>query len=329
MRDSLGRMDDQRPRGTDDELIAPAERPSRGDRRRQARKDRAVRSALLTPPLDGSPGPVARAIEAAGAVAGPIVDAAVDAAESVAGSVAGSMTRPVETVESVAKPVVRGAVRRWRESGPGRIRQLRARSHQPLPSVWDLYPEARQAQPRELGLQTIPLSQVRGTAVEGPVQRGGDFLPIPRLRGTNWLSRWQRLRRALDRLEILPPIDVLRYDDGFWVVDGHNRVGAALYGGQEAIDASVVDLRPPGRPRASDATRAPLAQVAEEGRDVRALGEGRFTRTATSTPGVVDLRSGLDRRHGSERRGAEAGPPGEERRSGHDRRAGSDRRSES
>lgn len=309
-------MDDEKaPRRAEDAGTA-ADPP-----RRKKRTTRSTPRSVIVGPAD-EPGPVhgvARALaDAASGVAGPIA--------SVARPVVQGVTRPVESVESVARPAVQGAVRRWRESGQQRS-ELRARARVPLPSLWEVHPEARRARPRELGLQTVPLDRIRGTAVEGPVQRGGDFLPLQHLRGSNWLSRWQRIRRAVDRLEILPPIDLVRYSDDYWVVDGHNRVGAALYAGQQAIDASVVDLWPlGGRASSTDRTVPALAQIAEEGREVRALGEGRFSRTASTGSHFVDLRSGLERRSGEERRKAETVPPGEERRSGHDRRSGEERR---
>ena len=116
-----------------------------------------------------------------------------------------------------------------------------------------------------VGLRSIPVEKIAGTAVAGGDQRGGDFLPLKPFRGRNWQARWQRLRKAQDALRILPPIDVEKYDGRFWVTDGHNRVALALYANQPEIDASVVELVPPGGQRTEpigtleaevDATRA-------------------------------------------------------------------------
>src|SRR4051812_28143158 len=133
-----------------------------------------------------------------------------------------------------------------REEGPAaRSRRLARLNRAPLPNLYDVHPEARLAPRRELGLLTVPVARIRGTAVEGAAQRGSDFLPFPALKSMNWQNRWQRLRQAQERLEILPPIDVLQTSDGYWVTDGHNRVAAALYGGQDDIDASVTHLHLP------------------------------------------------------------------------------------
>ncbi len=134
--------------------------------------------------------------------------------------------------------------------------------------LYEVHPEARRATPHELGLRTIDVSDIAGTAVGGARQRGGDFLPLKPFRSDNWNARWQRLRSAADRLAILPPIDAVRFGDRYWVLDGHNRVASALYGGQLAIDANVTDLRLPGEAR-SELPSSLAAQV-EDHRDLRA-----------------------------------------------------------
>jgi hypothetical protein len=61
------------------------------------------------------------------------------------------------------------------------------------------------------------------------------------------------------------------------VVDGHNRVAAALYNGQPEIDAVVEELRLPGMPQEPAAS---IASVLEGSLDLRNAGSGRRTRTA-------------------------------------------------
>jgi hypothetical protein len=76
----------------------------------------------------------------------------------------------------------------------------------------------------------------------------------------------------MSRMDILPPIDVVRYRDAYWVLDGHNRVAAAKYGGQVEIDANVVELVPPGgRPSERPTSLAPVLLGA---RALRAAGRG-------------------------------------------------------
>jgi len=166
---------------------------------------------------------------------------------------------------------------RWATRAGARESRLNQLNRIPLPSLYELHPEARSMVRRELGLRSIPLDEIRGTAVAGIAQRGSNFLPLPAFRSGNWQTRWQRLRRAVDSLVVLPPIDVLAYAGGYWVEDGHNRVAAALYAGQVEIDANVTELVPPGG-HSSMPTGA-LAPMLETTRGMRAAAETGFATT--------------------------------------------------
>jgi hypothetical protein len=174
----------------------------------------------------------------------------------------------VESAVSAVGAVVGATARRFDERPGARVRRVRRLGRIPLPYLYDVHPDARRRTPRELGVRTIDVAEIAGTAVGGAQQRGSDFLPLKPFRSLNWVGRWQRLRQAADRLTILPPIDVLRYDDTYWVVDGHNRVALALYSGQAAIDADVVDLVDPNRPP-SDPPES-FASLVEDSRELRA-----------------------------------------------------------
>jgi len=152
-------------------------------------------------------------------------------------------------------------------------RRMRRQAREPLPSLYDLYPEARQASPRELGMRFVPVEDVQGTAVAGPAQRGGDFLPLKDFRGDNWAARWQRIRGAVDRLQPLPPVDLIKYDGDYWVVDGHNRVAAVLYTNGAGLDAMVTELVPLDG-RTSESPRNVLSYLGETG-EMRAAAQGR------------------------------------------------------
>ena len=195
-----------------------------------------------------------------------------DDAPSLVGRVGDFLGDAVDVVRDRAVDLAQDAARRWDERAGARVRRVRRLGAVPLPSLYAVHPEARRASPRELGLKTIGLDEIAGTAVGGAVQRGSDFLPLKPFRSLNWTSRWQRLRLAGDRLAILPPIDVLRYADRYWVLDGHNRVALALYAGQVAIDANVVELVPPGA-RSSERS-GDLAAVLTGSRAIRTAGEG-------------------------------------------------------
>jgi hypothetical protein len=211
----------------------------------------------------------------------------VDQASDVGGRI-GELGQPiVDRVASAGAAAGRllAATRRLMpgEVEAARARRLRRLNRVPLANLYDIHPEVRTAPRRELGVMTIPVAAIRGTAVEGPAQRGGDFLPLPALKSVNWEGRWQRLREAQRRLAILPPIDVLQTPEGYWITDGHNRVAAALYGGQDEIDASVVHVHVPGEEQGEPATGT-LQGVLEDSRQVRAAGEGRLSRGASIEP---------------------------------------------
>jgi hypothetical protein len=180
------------------------------------------------------------------------------------------------SIAGVAGPVLSGARRLIDERPGARVRRVRRMGHEPLANLWDAHADARRASIRDLGLQSVPVEAIAGTAVEGAPQRGGDFLPLPDRRSQDWRGRWQRIVGALDSLSTLPPVELLKFGDQYWVVDGHNRVAAALYGGQTDIDAVVQELRLPGMPATPPTLIAPLL---EGSLDVRNAGAGRYTRT--------------------------------------------------
>ncbi len=181
------------------------------------------------------------------------------------------------TIADAAAPVL-AAARRVIDERPGaRVRRVRRLGHRPLSNLWDDHPEVHRAAIRELGLRSVPVAEIRGTAVAGPAQRGGDFLPLRARRGDDWRGRWQRILEANERLEALPPVVLIKFGDDYWVVDGHNRVAAALYIGQAEIDAVVQELRLPGM---AAEPKSPIASVLEGSLDLRAAGAGRLTRTA-------------------------------------------------
>ena len=94
------------------------------------------------------------------------------------------------------------------------------------------------------GLQDIPLSKIRGS--EGRFREfDASFLPLnPRLR-----ERWARVEALMLRGVELPPIEVYKVGDLYFVRDGHHRVSVARRLGYLTIRASVTEVR----------TRAPLS----------------------------------------------------------------------
>ena len=147
-------------------------------------------------------------------------------------------------------------------------------SRQPLPSLFDRYPDALAAARHPRGVRTIPIEAIVGTA-RHPTQNTADFLPLPQLRGRNWEGRWQRLQHGMAHLAVLPPIEVLQVGNEYWVVDGHNRVAAARQIGAADIDADVTELVLPGTQAHGHQGAMPTTMVGSE--ELRQAGEGRFT----------------------------------------------------
>jgi hypothetical protein len=221
-------------------------------------------------------------------ILGPALLVALAASERLARGARDAASRGSQNAGRVAGESGRRAAEAWRERPAARRHRLAVRARTPLPILWEVHPEARRAIGRDVGLRSVSLDEIVGTAVAGPAQRGGDFLPLPDFRSMNWQGRWARVRRALDRLEILPPVDLVKYGDGYWVEDGHNRVAAALYNGQQDIDAVVRELQMPGYVDDDTQTVATLAPLAALGGELRAAAAGRFDAGAASEVGTLD-----------------------------------------
>ena len=178
---------------------------------------------------------------------------------------------------------VREALRR-RKTGDGRQRRA---ERDALPSLLDRYPGAIAAPRRPVGLRSVPLDRIVGT-MRHPSQNTADFLPLPRLRGTNWRGRWQRITRAMDRLETLPPVDLVQVGDEYYVVDGHNRVAAARRAGGLEVDADVTQLLIPGVTQPGQA-RFDAASLIGTDEIRQAARGGRKGRTIPTRDAIEDL----------------------------------------
>jgi hypothetical protein len=206
-------------------------------------------------------------------------------ARRVVGAIKSSAEAAAEPFVERVTQAIGDAEQLWHERPGARVRRVRRLGLKPLPYLMDVHPGARLARPVQVGLRSIDVDEIAGTAVGGGEQRGGDFLPLKQFRGANWRGRWQRLRSAHERLADLPPIDVVKHRDRYWVVDGHNRVGLAKYGGQVAIDANIVELVPPGERRTEPIVS--LAPSAADSRTLRAAGSGQRAGDSIVADGVL------------------------------------------
>ncbi len=117
------------------------------------------------------------------------------------------------------------------------------------------------------GVREIPVERIVGSAA--PEAKTGDFdpgfLPINR----RMRERWTRIYQAMVEGDELPPIDVYRVDDNYYVIDGHHRVSVARNLGRPMINARVIDVK----------TRAPLGADVDPGTLLRAAEYAAFLET--------------------------------------------------
>ena len=117
------------------------------------------------------------------------------------------------------------------------------------------------------GVKEIPLDRVVGSAA--PAGKAHDFdpgfLPINR----RLRDRWTRIYREMVEGDELPPIDVYKVDDQYYVIDGHHRVSVARSLGRDTINARVIEVK----------TRAPVGSHVDAAALLRAAEYAAFLET--------------------------------------------------
>jgi len=89
------------------------------------------------------------------------------------------------------------------------------------------------------GMQTVEIDKIVGS-----LNRYHDFNRafLPLSSNPEGMERLQRLSRALEKGEILPPVRLYKVGDVYFVEDGHHRVAAARRQGAKEIDAEVIEF---------------------------------------------------------------------------------------
>jgi len=105
------------------------------------------------------------------------------------------------------------------------------------------------------GVHEIPVDRIAGSVA--PDLKSGDFDPSFLPLNRRMRERWTRIYQAMVEGDELPPIDVYKVDDLYYVIDGHHRVSVARALGRPTINARVINVK----------TRAPLGPQT----DTRAL----------------------------------------------------------
>jgi hypothetical protein len=87
------------------------------------------------------------------------------------------------------------------------------------------------------GNTVVPLDAIVGT-----VDRGRDFDRSFRPTSGRVRSRWEHIATAMRRGEAMPPVELIRIGQIYFVRDGHHRVSVARALGRTDIDANVTEV---------------------------------------------------------------------------------------
>jgi len=93
------------------------------------------------------------------------------------------------------------------------------------------------------GERSIGLKSIKLVDIVGSVDQRRDFDRRFRPTSARVRERWEQLALAQRRGAPMPPIDVYKVGDLYFVKDGHHRVSIALSQGQTTIDAHVTEVR--------------------------------------------------------------------------------------
>ena len=66
------------------------------------------------------------------------------------------------------------------------------------------------------------------------------FLPAKASLG----QRWKRIDRAFHRTEDLPPVNLYKLEEAYFVMDGHHRISVARYHDVPTVEAAVLEFQP-------------------------------------------------------------------------------------
>ena len=116
------------------------------------------------------------------------------------------------------------------------IARFTGRSEQLL-SFEDVREKLHAKQGTSRGLEEIPLD-----AIVGSVGRYEDFTRKFYPRADSDQGRWSRLKSAFPNVGEMPPIDVYRIGDAYFVLDGNHRVSVARQAGATHIPAYITEV---------------------------------------------------------------------------------------
>ncbi len=90
------------------------------------------------------------------------------------------------------------------------------------------------------GIKTVSIDRIRGTLGK-TAEFDSEFNPVKERSRTRWMGVAMQKLRGRD----LPPVDLIKVDDIYYIRDGHHRVSVSRVMGQSFVDAevTVINLR--------------------------------------------------------------------------------------
>ncbi len=131
------------------------------------------------------------------------------------------------------------------------VRNLRSRQQAPI-KLRDFETEARRQAERfgPLNRRSVGLRNIEVSRILGSVGRSGEFdgnFQPPQSAKTEQ-ARFRRVVSAMKAGELLPPIELYKLRQHYYILDGHHRVGAARLLGIQSIDGEITLFIPSGDP---------------------------------------------------------------------------------
>jgi hypothetical protein len=114
------------------------------------------------------------------------------------------------------------------------IQRLFARQSEPLLELRQVACEKSALNRHFAGTQAVAMTNIQGS-IDRTTDFDRDFRPIQR----HTELRWQRIATAMLRGQALPPVELVRIGDTYFVKDGHHRISVARQLGFSYIDAVI------------------------------------------------------------------------------------------
>lgn len=124
-----------------------------------------------------------------------------------------------------------------RQAFAARLRSMLNRSANDLLPLVEVRQRLNAHGQHYLGLQKVPLDQIIGSE-----SRYADFDRSFYPRRDNMKTRWARVYKAHYEAIDLPPVELYKVGDIYFVRDGNHRVSVARYQNQSVIDAYVTEI---------------------------------------------------------------------------------------